>query len=126
MRQPFFEFPAGWASVGLLLFRLVASAALIWDALPYARGGLLRADNIFHFLSALFGLFLAAGYRTQLIGGVTAAIEIWLALFGEGDPLARLLLAAFAAGLSLLGPGAWSMDARAAGWKRIDIPKRQR
>lgn len=51
-------------------------------------------------------MLLAAGYRTHFIGGVTATIEIWLAVFGQGDPLIRILLATFAAGLALLGPGA--------------------
>lgn len=118
-----YAFSTTWASLGLLLFRLVSSAALIWEALPNVCGGIVGPDSILQFLSALLGVFLAAGYRTRLAGGVTAAIEICLALFG--DPLVRTLLATFAVGLALLGPGDWSVDARVAGWKRIEIPKRQ-
>jgi hypothetical protein len=120
-----FEFPTGWAAVGLLLIRLAAGVALVWDALPHVRGATLGATSILHVLAALTGVCLAAGYRTHLIGGVTAAIEIWLAVFGPGAPLVHILLATFAAGLALQGPGAWSLDARLAGWKRIDIPPRR-
>ncbi|HEX4168514.1 MAG TPA: hypothetical protein VHZ55_23880 [Bryobacteraceae bacterium] len=125
MYRPFFEFPTGWAAIGLLLIRLVSGAVLIWEAFSYIPTATLATTSTLYILSALMGVLLVAGYRTHLIGGVTAAIEIWLAAFGQGDPLVRILLATFAAGLALLGPGAWSADARRAGWKLIEIPKRQ-
>jgi hypothetical protein len=34
------------------------------------------------------------------------------------------LLAAIGAALGLLGPGAWSVDARLFGWRRIDVRNR--
>jgi hypothetical protein len=98
---------------------------LIWQAFSYIPGATLGTTTILYTLSALTGVFLAVGYRTQLAGGVTAAVEMWLAVFSQDDPLVRILLATFAAGLALLGPGAWSMDARRAGWKRIEIPRRR-
>ena len=124
MARPFFEFPTGWAAFGLLLIRLVSGAVLIWQAFSYIPGAAIGTTAILYILSALTGAFLAVGYRTQLAGGVTAAVEMWLA-FSHGDPLVRILLAAFAAGLALLGPGAWSIDAKRAGWRRIDIPRRR-
>jgi hypothetical protein len=32
-----------------------------------------------------------------------------------------VLLAALAAALALLGPGAWSIDARLFGWRRVEV-----
>lgn len=125
LNRPFFEFPTGWAAFGLLLIRLVSGAVLIWQAFSYIPGATLGTTTVLYIVSALTGILLAVGYRTQLAGGVTAAVEMWLAVFSQGDPLVRILLAAFAAGLALLGPGAWSMDARRAGWRRIEIPRRR-
>ena len=125
MHRPFFEFPTGWAAIGLLLIRLVSGTVLIWEAFSYIPGATLGTTSILYILSALMGVLLAAGYRTHLLGGLTAASEIWLAVFSQGDRLVRILLATLAAGSALLGPGAWSADARRAGWKRIEIPKRQ-
>jgi putative oxidoreductase len=34
-------------------------------------------------------------------------------------------LGALGAALALLGPGAWSVDARLFGWKRLDIRSRK-
>ena len=36
-----------------------------------------------------------------------------------------LLTGTIAAGLAMLGPGRWSVDARLFGWKRIDAPPRR-
>jgi uncharacterized membrane protein YphA (DoxX/SURF4 family) len=45
-------------------------------------------------------------------------------LFHHGDWWQWILLGSVSITLALLGPGAWSLDARLSGWKRIDIPRR--
>jgi uncharacterized membrane protein YphA (DoxX/SURF4 family) len=39
--------------------------------------------------------------------------------------LTHILLATLGTAVALLGPGAWSVDARLFGWKRINIPNRK-
>jgi hypothetical protein len=51
-------------------------------------------------------------------------VELRSAFSPSGDPWFCVVLATFGAGLALLGPGAWSIDARLFGWKRIDIRDR--
>lgn len=126
MRRLFSGFATGWAAIGLLLIRLVAGGALIWEPVVYANGAPFGIARVFHLSSALLGVFLAGGYRTELAGGIAAAIEIWLVALGQSDLLVHILLATFAAGLALLGPGAWSVDAWIAGWRRIEIRRRPR
>lgn len=53
-------------------------------------------------------------------------MELWMAAMAKGDPWTHLLLAALGAGLAMLGPGAWSVDSRLFGRKRLDIRDRTR
>jgi hypothetical protein len=77
-------------------------------------------------LAAVAGLFLLAGLWTPIAGSLVAVMGIWFAFTRAEDPLASVLLATIGAALALVGPGAWSIDARLFGWKRIDVRDRQR
>jgi uncharacterized membrane protein YphA (DoxX/SURF4 family) len=58
---------------------------------------------------------------------VIALNEIMFALpfssLQQGDTWIHVFLAAIAASMAMLGPGAWSIDARLFGRKRIDIDR---
>jgi hypothetical protein len=61
---------------------------------------------------AVLGLFILAGLWTPLVGALVAAVELWIALAGAGGAWMSLMLAAFGGTLAMIGPGAWSVDAR--------------
>ncbi|HVP00282.1 MAG TPA: hypothetical protein VMT15_19560 [Bryobacteraceae bacterium] len=65
------------------------------------------------------GLLLCAGLWTPIAGAALSVLALWSALSGGGDPWGQILLAAVGAGLAMLGPGAWSVDARLFGRKRL-------
>jgi putative oxidoreductase len=44
----------------------------------------------------------------------------------SGDPWRNILLASIGVALAMIGPGAWSLDARLFGWRRIDVRGRER
>jgi uncharacterized membrane protein YphA (DoxX/SURF4 family) len=67
---------------------------------------------------------LLVGFWTPIAGVVFAVSEVFLALSHSPDPWTHILLGAFGAALAMLGPGAWSLDARLFGRKRIHIPQR--
>jgi len=69
-------------------------------------------------------LLLLAGLWTPVAGVLVGIVEVWIAFFQPGDPWSPLLLAALGIGLAMLGPGAWSVDARLCGRKRIDVRPR--
>ena len=70
------------------------------------------------------GSLLLAGLWTPIAGALQAVIELWI-VFPSGDAaVVHLLLAALGVSLVMLGPGAWSVDARLFGRKRIDIRPR--
>lgn len=68
---------------------------------------------------AVLGLFVIAGLWTPLAGALIATIEIWSILAGNSDIWLSLMLAVFGGTLALIGPGAWSIDARLFGRKHI-------
>jgi putative oxidoreductase len=109
---------------GLLFLRLVAGMVLIHHGLIGLLGVHLREAVPCELIAAGAGLLLLAGLWTPMTGALVAIIELWIALSRPNDLWTPLLLGALGAGLAMLGPGAWSIDARLFGRKRIDIPDR--
>ena len=108
--------------MGLLCLRLGTAIALFHDGFNAFVGSphyLLRL-----LIDAAAGLFLSAGFGTPIAGGVAVMLGLWGAFWRSGDPWSHILLAILGAGLAMLGPGAWSVDARLFGRKRIRIPDR--
>jgi len=65
------------------------------------------------------GLLLCAGLWTPVTGGALSMVALWSVITGTGDFWAQILLASVGAALAMLGPGAWSIDARLFGRKRL-------
>jgi putative oxidoreductase len=82
------------------------------------------AHLVLQLIAAAAAALLLAGFWTPIAGLFLAAIEIGLVLSHSYDPWLHILLAALGAALAMLGPGAWSVDARLFGRKRIHIPQR--
>jgi len=108
--------------VGLLCLRLGTALALFHDAVFGP------ADSPRHILRLLIevaaAILLSAGLWTPIAGGAAAIMGLWGAFWRSGDPWSHILLAILGVGLAMLGPGAWSVDARLFGRKRIRIPDR--
>jgi putative oxidoreductase len=123
-QQLFSTFPRGWPGTGLLLMRLVAGFTLIdlgitglWGEPPLGRVAV-------YVLATGAGTLLAIGLWTPIAGALAAVVGLWCALSQPGDRLTHILLVTLCAAVALVGPGAWSLDARLFGWKRIDIRNR--
>ena len=65
------------------------------------------------------GLLLCVGLWTPIVGGALSIFALQSAVVGTGDPWPQILLASQGAALAMLGPGAWSIDARLFGRKRL-------
>jgi putative oxidoreductase len=68
---------------------------------------------------------LLVGFWTPVAGVLMAIAEMGLAFSHTHDPWIHILLAVLGASLAMLGPGAWSVDARRFGRRRIQIPRRE-
>jgi len=73
------------------------------------------------FLAAAAGILLLLGLWTPIAGAVAAVLELWLAFSNNSDFWLSIMVTTIAAGLAMLGPGAWSLDARLFGRKRISV-----
>lgn len=68
---------------------------------------------------AILGLFILAGLGTPFAGSFVVGIEFWTIAAGGTNIWMSLSLAVFGGTLSMIGPGAWSVDARLFGRKLI-------
>lgn len=95
--------------------RLTVCAPLLYWGLRDQRAGLdaitLGRDG----LAVACGLLLVAGLWTPFAGVVVAADEAWIAFSTHFAAQGHMLAAALGISLAMLGPGAWSIDARLFG-----------
>jgi uncharacterized membrane protein YphA (DoxX/SURF4 family) len=77
-----------------------------------------------HLLAAGTAVLLLVGLWTPVAGVLMAVAEVGLTFSHPIDPWRHILLGALGVALAMLGPGAWSVDARLFGRKRIHIPQR--
>jgi uncharacterized membrane protein YphA (DoxX/SURF4 family) len=77
--------------------------------------------GFFQLFIATAGLLLIIGLWTPVVATVMVLLELRQIILRHGDPASDILLCALAFAITLLGPGAWSVDARLFGWKRIEI-----
>jgi hypothetical protein len=105
--------------------RLVTTVALLIRGITALRSGPPVGSVILEMMAMMAGVLLLVGLWTPFSGSLAAALELWSAIAEPGDPWAGILLATMGAALALLGPGAWSADARLFGWKRIDVRERR-
>ena len=125
MKRFFSTFAHGRPGLALLLLRLTAGLVL------FVRGvSLLGSETpgavLLAAAAVIAGLLLVAGLWTPITGAVAAVAGVWPGLPQPGDALANVLWVATAIALALIGPGAYSCDARLFGWQRIDIRDRSR
>ena len=124
MQRLFSTFPEGWPGTGLLFLRAVAAIPPLQHAIAGLLAQPLPALINLQLLAAAAAALLLVGLWTPVAGVLLAAAELCLTFSHPIDPWRHILLGALGAALAMLGPGAWSVDARLFGRKRIQIPQR--
>lgn len=121
MRRLFSSFARGWPGVGLLVLRVAAGSSLIARTILVLENTPTLETGFFRLFITTAGLLLITGLWTPVVATVMVLLELWRIISRHGDPGNDILLCTLAIAIALLGPGAWSVDARLFGWKRIDI-----
>lgn len=75
-------------------------------------------------ISSILAIFLVVGLWTPVAGVLSAAAEIPLLLKGSDDPRLLICMMVLGISISMLGPGAFSIDALIFGRHRLDLPDR--
>jgi hypothetical protein len=132
------NFPSGACGCGLLGLRLVLAASVMAEGAAllvrdlsesHAAALTVAADA----LLVLCGAFTGLGLLTPVVQTVVAAVKlasisewIWHLAASAGEAAVQVLVfqLAVSASLALLGPGAYSVDARVFGRHEIHIPPR--
>jgi uncharacterized membrane protein YphA (DoxX/SURF4 family) len=99
---------------------LVAAAALLDQAIVRLLAGHSVQAAIFAAFAGAAGILLLAGLWTPVVGSLAALVELRNILSHTDNLRICVLLGALGVALAMIGPGAWSIDARLFGWKRIN------
>jgi putative oxidoreductase len=127
VQRLFSGFAGGWPGTGLLLLRLLTGAAAIYFGIANVREAPPLPTDVLQIIGIGAGILLLVGLWTPVAGALAAIVKLSMAFSQyfshSGDPWIPLAQAVLGAVLAMVGPGAWSIDARLFGRKRIDIPE---
>jgi putative oxidoreductase len=121
MQRLFTTFANGWPGKGLLIQRALIAAILAYCLVANITKTAAPAGILMQLLAGISGLLLLLGLWTPIAGVALALVELGIAFSRTGDPWMSGILALFSATLAMIGPGAWSIDARLFGRKHIEI-----
>ena len=119
MQRLFTTFADSWPGFGLLVQRLVTGIALLHDGTVLFKKTATAATIAPHAMEAALAIFIMIGLWTPFAGALIAVVEVWTVLAYPGDPEMATLLGALGATLAMIGPGAFSIDARLFGRKHF-------
>jgi putative oxidoreductase len=115
VQRLFSTFPNSWPGLGLLILRIASGLSLAFVAgnLADTAGLLVRCavDGV--------AVLIWIGLWTPLAAAAGSATQVIVMIFGHRLESSLVVFAAVGVSLAMLGPGAWSFDARLFGRKRI-------
>jgi putative oxidoreductase len=116
MQRLFSTFPNSLPGAGLLLLRLCDAVLLLFHS-TIISGFRMSLEGFAQLVAAGAGCLILVGLATPISAAVGAVAILCIAAPIE----THIVLATAGASLALLGPGAWSIDARLYGRRRIDL-----
>jgi putative oxidoreductase len=121
LQRLFSTFANGWPGIGLLLQRLLIAAALAHFGTSQVNATSEVASIVPSVIGVAAAILLLIGLWTPVAGSLIAIVQMWSVFSHAGDRWTSIMLATLAATLAMIGPGAWSIDARLFGREHIEI-----
>jgi putative oxidoreductase len=107
--------------------RLLTGAALIHFGIASVLAEPPLTTAVLQIIGIGAGMLILAGLWTPVTGTLAAIVKVWIAcsryFSHSGDPWIAIAQAVLGAVLVMVGPGAWSVDARLFGRKRLYMPE---
>jgi putative oxidoreductase len=119
LQRLFSTFANGWPGAGLLLQRVLTTILLVRFGIIELADKSYSPTMIPQLIAACAGILLLVGLWTPVAGSLIAGVELWIAFVNGSDPSIPIALAALGATIAMIGPGAWSIDARLFGRKHL-------
>ena len=120
LQRLFWTFAGGWPGAGLLIQRVATGALLFYGAAVVLAQTSQSTGAAPAIIGAAAGVLLLFGLWTPVAGALIAIVETWNLLTHFTNPLISVTLSILGVTLAMIGPGAWSVDARLFGRKHID------
>ncbi|MBV8487416.1 MAG: hypothetical protein JO161_03985 [Planctomycetaceae bacterium] len=121
MQRLFTTFPNSWPGAALLLLRLTCTLPLMLDAASLGSSGVGTWAGGLLLAASAPAVLLFLGLYTPVAALMGTLIELSLAVTEPSFAAIHLTRAAIGVALMGLGPGAWSLDSRIYGRKRIEL-----
>jgi putative oxidoreductase len=121
LQKMFSTFPSGWPGVGLLVQRMLTATLLVRFGVIDSIGKSFSPSMTPEVIVACAGIFLLVGLGTPIAGGLIAVIESWTVMTRMGDPWFQIVTGSLGGTVAMIGPGAWSIDARLFGRKHVEM-----
>ena len=121
MQRLFSNFANGWPGRGLLFQRILTAGLLSHIAVSRLREASWSA-SFPELVAACLGILILVGLWTPVIGTLVGLSEMWILLMHPNSTGIAVILAILGFTLAMIGPGAWSVDARLFGRKHIETP----
>lgn len=121
MQRLYSTFADGWPGTGLLLQRVIAGSMLLRLCVIQLIDSPFSASAFPYIFGACASILLLVGLWTPIAGTLIAMIELWVAFAHLSDPWLSIMLATIGGTSAMLGPGAFSVDARLFGRRHLEV-----
>jgi putative oxidoreductase len=117
VQRLFSTFPNSWPGAGLFILRLAAGFSLLGVDMTSGLGDVTTV--LLRCVAIAAAVLLLLGFGTPFAAVGEAVIQVGIMILDGRYNSSAVISTALGAALAMLGPGAWSLDARVFGRKRI-------